>query len=218
MTDSDRHNSPRDSQPVMETESGSRGLPYRLDQALLNIGPASAGRLTVLYKCLAAQLNAVPVSFRQAAIAISTSAAVATLEEYWGAGLKPTVAQLRMLYKLFRTVDALLTVLETPTERQSGRAHTPPQGLHGIARTRSPINPHAPVISPKAASAPPVTASYVTKSGALPGMETNHPHTDLLSSSVHQPPMPLFTPELSQGPAYLPPTPPRRFLRHSVSP
>lgn len=39
------------------------------------------------------------------------------------------------------------------------------------------------------------------RSSALHGMATDHPHTGLLYKTVHQPPMHLLTPQLTQRPA-----------------
>lgn len=115
-------------------------------------------------------------------------------------------------------MDARLTVTETQFERKKGQAHPSLQGPHGSADTSSPVEPHAPIISPKVDGTPPATASYVTGSGALPGMAIHDSHTDLLSSTVHPPPTPLFTPQLPQGPSTFPRTALPRFTGQSVSP
>lgn len=50
-----------------------------------------------------------------------------------------------------------------------------------------------------AAGRPPTIVLYVTGFDAIPGIAIYHHHTILLSSTVHQPLMPLFRPRLLQG-------------------
>lgn len=188
MTDCDGHNSSRDEYPVMESASGSRSLPFRLEQALLTDGPATVDQLTVLYECMAAQLDAVAASFRQAKIAKSARAATATFQEHWKARFEPLAAPLRALRELVEILDSRLAVMKTLLERQPVRPHPPPHGLHGNASTGSPIDPHALVIPTKAASTPLAPALYVTGSSPLSGVGTHHTHTSPQSSTVLQSP------------------------------
>lgn len=155
MTSNDGHDSPRGDHPVMDTVSGSRSLPFRLEQALLTDGPATANQFTVVYGCMAAQLDADLASFRRAAIASPTRAVFAPFEEHWDARARPCVKQLRALCSLVETLNALLTVTMTPLDEQLVSPHPPLQGLHGKTSPGAPTDPHAPVISPKAAGTPP---------------------------------------------------------------
>lgn len=167
---------------------------------------------------MAAHLDTFSASFHQAAIAASARATAALLEEHWGARVKTSLVQLCALRKLVEAVDARLTFKLTPLERQQGRFHPPPQGLYGDASICSAIDPYASFISPKTASTPPASASYVTGSGALPRIATHHPHTYLLSNTVHQPSMRLCTLQLSRGPPQLPATVLPPFTGRPVSP
>lgn len=125
---------------------------------------------------------------------------VATFEEHWAAPVEALIAQLGALHKLVETVDARLIVMKIPLRRQTMRPHTAPQGVHGNAHIRKPVDPHASVISSNDVDPSPVTASYVTGSKALLVVTTYIPSTDLLHNTLHQPPMPLLTPQLPRVP------------------
>lgn len=81
MIDSDGHSSLHDGQPVMDTASGSRSLPSRLEQALHTDGPATTDQLTMVYRSLPSKFDAVSASFRQAATAPSANVGPATFKE-----------------------------------------------------------------------------------------------------------------------------------------
>lgn len=124
----------------------------------------------------------------------------------------PCAPQTRRDYErpAFRNGDSL--------KRKSVRLHQPPQGRHRNASTGLQITSHASVISPKAAGTQPATASSVTRTGALCRMATRHRSTNILTSTVHRSPMPLFTSQLLQGSPQFPSTSLPRFIGHPVSP
>lgn len=113
VTDSDGRSSSHDGLPVTDMASGSRSLCFRQKQASLSNRLTTVDRLTVVYECMAAQLDAASATFRQAAIATATQFAAATLEEHRDSRIKPLVPQLCALRKQVETVDARLTVMET---------------------------------------------------------------------------------------------------------
>lgn len=87
MTDSDGSNLLRDGTFVMKTASGSKSLASRLEQALLTEGSATEEQLFVVHMYTTARVDAVSISFRQAAIATPALDCAATFEKHWDARL-----------------------------------------------------------------------------------------------------------------------------------
>lgn len=71
----------------------------------------------MVYECMATQLEAASASFCQAAIAISSQTATATLEEHRRAHFSPLVTEPQALRELVTNVDARLTGIEIPLQR-----------------------------------------------------------------------------------------------------
>lgn len=120
----------------MDKPTDARSLPFRLEQALLAERLITTDQLTVVYKFMAAEMDAASASLRKTAIAMSSSIATDTFNEQWDCRVRPLVTQLRALRELFQNVRDQLTEIETPLQREPVGLYEPPQVLRADTSAR----------------------------------------------------------------------------------
>lgn len=176
----------------MDTASGARWLSFRLKNALLSKELATVDRPTGFSERMAAQVNGSSFLFTSSCNRNVFPGCLGYFHR-----TQPPENTTPCSPQGHPKSERPAYQNRDPLERKPPRpSEKPPQDLCGEARSRFRSDPHAPVISPTATCTQPFTTTYVRGSEAFPGMVTFLSHTDLLSSSIYQPPIPLFTPQI----------------------